>query len=287
VTIVGIKSQAHLNGCIGIVVDWDAHEGRWKVRMEDGSGKMFKTENLKPHDAPATALPSSPSQPAAPRESGEAGASPLGEGMRVRICGVESRPELNGMLGTLVQFSEGRWQVLVDDNLGKFNFRPANLQPCDASSARERPPDDSVPSASLMASREVRDAASDDAIGPGMQVCVVGLAARRDLNGQTATAVSWDDDEERWRVQMEDGSRKMFRVANLEPAISRISLASTTENLAPGTRVRISGSQGTPELNGTPATLVEWDRRGGLCKVRTDDGVERTFGPSNLSYVAA
>merc|ERR1719428_1976655 len=55
----------------------------------------------------------------------------LKSGMRVRVAGLQAKPELNGQEGSLLEFNEqeGRWQVWMHDGSGKL-LRPTNLVPC-------------------------------------------------------------------------------------------------------------------------------------------------------------
>ena len=47
VCVVDLRTRPELNGLVGSIQQWDEENGRWKVRMADGSGKMFKSANLK------------------------------------------------------------------------------------------------------------------------------------------------------------------------------------------------------------------------------------------------
>eukprot|EP00747_Dinoflagellata_sp_TGD_P186915 gnl/TRDRNA2_/TRDRNA2_44291_c0_seq1.p1 gnl/TRDRNA2_/TRDRNA2_44291_c0~~gnl/TRDRNA2_/TRDRNA2_44291_c0_seq1.p1 ORF type:complete len:419 (-),score=78.31 gnl/TRDRNA2_/TRDRNA2_44291_c0_seq1:130-1386(-) len=51
---------------------------------------------------------------------------------------------------------------------------------------------------------------------PGTRVRVVELQQRTELNGSLATVVEWVEAIGRWKVRMDDGSRKTFRPENLE-----------------------------------------------------------------------
>ncbi len=72
---------------------------RAEVRMDDGSGKMLKTENLEPHEPLASNGVHSQFEP----------------GQRVRIKGLQSRADLNGSAGSIVGWdeAEGRWKVWI------------------------------------------------------------------------------------------------------------------------------------------------------------------------------
>ena len=60
-----LKAQPQLNGQLGTAVEWDEGEGRWKVMMDDGAGKMLRAANLELMEAgegppsPNVAVPSS------------------------------------------------------------------------------------------------------------------------------------------------------------------------------------------------------------------------------------
>lgn len=46
IQVVGLKTRLELNGLVGILTGFDREEGRWKVRMEDNTGKLFRPQNL-------------------------------------------------------------------------------------------------------------------------------------------------------------------------------------------------------------------------------------------------
>ena len=47
VRVVGLRGRhQNVNGHDGHVVGWDSKHAMWKVRMSDGSGKMWRGENL-------------------------------------------------------------------------------------------------------------------------------------------------------------------------------------------------------------------------------------------------
>lgn len=56
------------------------------------------------------------------------------------------------------------------------------------------------------------------ALGPGQTVSIVGLKSNAQLNGLTGNILLWDNKQERWLVQMDDGSKKLFKGANLQAA---------------------------------------------------------------------
>ncbi|CAE7631328.1 unnamed protein product [Symbiodinium sp. CCMP2592] len=81
VRVVGLKAKGELNGKVGLLVEWDEAKGYWKVRMEDGSGKAFRSVNLEPHVVPppapaagskaASTVPPPPPDEPAPKEQSQ------------------------------------------------------------------------------------------------------------------------------------------------------------------------------------------------------------------------
>jgi len=80
-----------------------------------------------PH-APVSTPVASSKEGAAAVEGQEGGALRLG--MKVSVCGLQARPELNGLVGTLTHFDDtrGRWQVDLINGGGSKLFKAANLQ---------------------------------------------------------------------------------------------------------------------------------------------------------------
>jgi len=191
-----------------------------------------------------------------PSDSG-VGASPAGKddenvavGARVRIHGLLSTPELNGMIGTVVASDPRgeRWCVRTNDGAGK-NLHAANLAVVAKVSDEEERKEDVVASTAFPAAgRQSRASVSEqeaqvDAAATAIQahergrqsrasvwkqkgggggkvtvdarVCVVGLTSTPEVNGKMGTVVAWDSKKERWRVRMDDGGGKNLRIANL------------------------------------------------------------------------
>ncbi|CAE7500671.1 unnamed protein product, partial [Symbiodinium necroappetens] len=81
VRVVGLKAKGELNGKVGLLVEWDKAKNYWKVRMEDGSGKAFRSVNLEPHVVPppapaagskaASTVPPPPPDEPAPKEQSQ------------------------------------------------------------------------------------------------------------------------------------------------------------------------------------------------------------------------
>lgn len=156
VRIQGVKTQSlqALNGQIGTVIMHDETSDTWKVRLDGGSKKLFKTFHLTPYQgedptrgAIAEVQPIHPEkQPmvAATEENTISSAAPaatdeetaqvviecaITSGTRICVFGLRSRPELNGKLGivqTNAADAKNRWKVRMDDGekilLGHVNF---------------------------------------------------------------------------------------------------------------------------------------------------------------------
>lgn len=45
VRVHGLRNNVAVNGREGTAVEFDAAQGRWKIDMDDGSGKMLKPDN--------------------------------------------------------------------------------------------------------------------------------------------------------------------------------------------------------------------------------------------------
>lgn len=223
VRVVGLNLRPDLNGQTGTISQWDEKESRWKVCMTDGSDKMFKTgnpevisdaaflvEELSPLNKAAVVTLASPTV-----EGGTF--SDLRVGQKVRVVGLKARPELNGQVGSLAEWSSGdeRWRVRMVDGSGKM-YKSANLEVM--SEVAEVAATDSASLGPLnpFSPGDYSPAGEAPEFCPGQAVRVVGLKGRAELNGFQGAIVQWDLSENRWKVRMEDGSGKMFKALNLE-----------------------------------------------------------------------
>eukprot|EP00408_Alexandrium_pacificum_P064772 CAMPEP_0171176572 /NCGR_PEP_ID=MMETSP0790-20130122/11804_1 /TAXON_ID=2925 /ORGANISM="Alexandrium catenella, Strain OF101" /LENGTH=230 /DNA_ID=CAMNT_0011641465 /DNA_START=60 /DNA_END=752 /DNA_ORIENTATION=- len=98
-----------------------------KKTTQDGPGNAAKTAGGSPAagaDKPAAAPAAEAAPP--PVKSDE----PLKIGMKVKVCGLQARPELNGLEGVLTSFDEqrSRWQVELKNGGGAKLFKAANLE---------------------------------------------------------------------------------------------------------------------------------------------------------------
>jgi hypothetical protein len=185
IRVVGLKAHPELNGRQGLVVDFhDFHEGegRWRVHMDDGVGKIIRSTNLEVFSGMDVDTNSH---------------RMFAIGQPIHVVGLMERPELNGKRGTVIDFHEGdgRWKVRLDDGTGKM-LKPTNME---------------------MASQR---AADRNKFVAGQRVRVIGLEERTELNGQEGVVVAFDESESRWKVRLNSRTGKMLRAANLEHAQS-------------------------------------------------------------------
>jgi len=105
VELHGLSRNAFLNGMQGTCKSWHATSKRWDVELENGENVRLRQHNLAILD-----LPKPSAEPC------------LRKGCNVRIKGLRHRVELNGEIGTCVQWSvsTGRWDVeLLTSNMSK------------------------------------------------------------------------------------------------------------------------------------------------------------------------
>eukprot|EP00929_Paragymnodinium_shiwhaense_P115200 TRINITY_DN8390_c0_g1_i1.p1 TRINITY_DN8390_c0_g1~~TRINITY_DN8390_c0_g1_i1.p1 ORF type:complete len:1680 (-),score=385.42 TRINITY_DN8390_c0_g1_i1:11-5050(-) len=244
VEVVGIKSQSHLNGQQGTLVAFDEVAGRWKVWMQDGTGKFLKPTNLRvleklpqhsqqEEKGSVTSQEPTASNPGLAEEGGPLRAVPLPSllpDQRVRIVGLEGRPELNGHRGTLVEYvpesgvtGDSRWKVCLDDGSGKLlkevNLEVIEDETVDSPSSMEDHLDSSeaAPSGAEMHPNGPTGAGSD-ALLPGQDVRLKGLLGCPELNGAVGRLVDFDPSDGRWKVLLSDGSGKRLLPGNLQRA---------------------------------------------------------------------
>jgi len=122
-------------------------------------------------------------------------------------------------------------------------------------------------------------ATSSSTVGlrPGSIVRLVGLQGSVELNGRQARCVRWDAARTRWLVNLDDGSEKLLRTQNLQPAADK-----QHAELRVGASVRLVGLQAAPELNGKLATCVSWSAQRGRWLVRIEGGEEKNVKAQNL-----
>jgi hypothetical protein len=260
VFIAELKSQVAMNGQSCEIIEFDEESSRWKVQLEDGSGKLLKPENVciksgyRCEDAAGghRLVPS----------NGE-----LSPGMRVCIHGLLINKSTNGECGTTSSWDaeEQRWRVNMDNGARKA-FKTANLRLLPQSQQFQT----SVASAMVMP--------RSSEFSPGMEVCIVGLQNRPELNEQMGVIVTWDPQEFRWKVRMHNGEGIMARTVNLSQIAGR-------EAITPGQKVRAVGLVQNPGINGQTGVAIKWDE--GQCRwqVLMDDNTRRLFEVSKLETV--
>lgn len=272
VRVKGLLARPDLNGQKGTIVELDFYEGRWKVRMQDGTGKLLKTENLEIIGTTARLFP--------PTATNDA----FKPGLRVRVKGLQSRPDLNGQGGSVLEpvNYQGRWKVLLDDGTSKL-LKTENLEVGDAALGHVITSD---------------PAATKKSFRIGQRVTVKGLQLRTDVNRKHGTILEEENDQGRWTVRMDDGSRKGFFAMNLEELdpkkdplvpkgpVGRPIIGTTSfSSLCVGRQVRLKGLQTRSELNGQIGPIVGWDETECRWKVGLKDGTTKNLKAENLEVV--
>ena len=133
--------------------------------------------------------------------------TPIVPGSCVRVHGLRSRPELNGVCGTVLRRQgDERWQVRLADGMAELALKAANLE---VDAAVEE----------LAAKETATLTESETPIVPGSRVRVHGLRSRPELNGVCGTVLRRQGDE-RWQVEVRlaDGLAESLalKAANLE-----------------------------------------------------------------------
>eukprot|EP00435_Cladocopium_sp_Y103_P042657 s518_g11.t2 len=102
VRLKGLNGPKHLNGCTGRIIGQE--ESRYQVELSDGS-EAGKIKALKPQNLEEVGLRTAPAP--VPRQL-----SHLSVGSRVRLVGLETRPEMNHRVGSIVGVQGSRLRKL-------------------------------------------------------------------------------------------------------------------------------------------------------------------------------
>lgn len=305
VRVVGLRSRPELNGRAGSLLEFDVTLDRWNVLLTDGSGLSLKSEHVEilEHGACSTIGPSeciADMSRASCREDGQV-ARTLQAGIQVQVTGLESRPELNGRLGSVLAFDDaiGQWNVVMTDG-SEVSLRPDNLQllgnvPC-------LPSDPSARNVGMPSASRETDTQSTPVFEAGMHVRVAGLTSRPELNGREASVLELDGATGRWNVVMADGSGLSLRSNNLQKLEGTTCVPSTSSSacaadataeccrenqretslLRAGMYIRVAGLMSRPELNGCEGRLLGFSDATGRWSVAMRDGSELSLKSHNL-----
>lgn len=272
VCIKGFITRHDLNGQLGTLVAWDTEQGRWKVRMDDGSGKVFNVRNFErhvDHISDITELCTPHERPA------------IATGQRIQVEGFESGSALNGLRGVVGEWCSRqlRWSVRVDGG-STLILHPTNLTPC---------------------SEDLGGHVTRCELRPGTRVLLKGLVDRPDANRQVdelAECVHSDC----LQLRLRDLSEVAFRPEQLEPLVVQRTPRSgkarepsivppvynafrhTTESetlAVPGMSVIVTGLQGS-EVHGQDGLLLE-ETGDGLWKVRFKEAGVKTLPWAELT----
>lgn len=105
VKLKGLNGPKHLNGCTGRIIGQE--ESRYQVELTDGS-EAGKIKALKPQNL-EVGLRSAPAP--VPRQFSQH----FSVGSRVRLVGLETRPEMNHRVGSIVAVQGSRYHVRLED----------------------------------------------------------------------------------------------------------------------------------------------------------------------------
>eukprot|EP00927_Polykrikos_kofoidii_P005184 TRINITY_DN12068_c0_g1_i1.p1 TRINITY_DN12068_c0_g1~~TRINITY_DN12068_c0_g1_i1.p1 ORF type:complete len:1395 (+),score=291.46 TRINITY_DN12068_c0_g1_i1:614-4186(+) len=220
-----------LNGQYGTIDGWDEAQNRWRVIMDDGSGKLLKRCKLKV----LTALDEF-SQPGCgglfseeegknfenqatggfatdcqSKNSGSGVSGPVFSlWQQVRVADCVARPELNGKVGWVLGYdpAKQRWKVrLEDDDRNARLFHASTLEPSMSVDGTPRP----APVSTSTASKPIR---------PGSRVRIIGIENQPGIPWLKGTAVAFSQNKKQvtgmWEVRLDDGRIKFLVPGDLE-----------------------------------------------------------------------
>ena len=148
---------------------------------------------------------------------------------RVRVVGLQARPELNGRRGIrcgkpthTCKYPAGRWPISVGGE--RVLIKLENLRPDPDDSEDEDGPDahaeamEAINAHAHLLHVEVPKKADPPAFAPGARVRISGLKSKPELDGVEASVLGWHADKERFAVRpvRAAGSSLLIRRANLE-----------------------------------------------------------------------
>lgn len=152
VSLKGLVNRPDRNGDRGEVVDYDPATGRYTILIEDSDEQIkVKPNNLLQH-------------------------------VHVKVHGVESQPELNGLKGTIIAWNDQkqRYNVYVMDRSRVVGLKPTNV-----------------------------------ILEPGTVGMIMGLLSKPELNGRYGRINSWFKDQNRYEVQLSKDQIIRIKVENI------------------------------------------------------------------------
>jgi len=240
VRVKGLSYDTHFNGKVGIPLAFDSGRGMWEVVLDGCQHVFVRQEHVEPIEPMLESVQRAHLDPV--RETSQL----LVSGGRARICGLQFKPELNGMFCTLGNYlqTEDRWCVFADDG-SKGRLRPAHLRP-------EPPP-------------PRRGHGTTAGFRCGCRVRIRGLTSRPELNGSRGTLEEFVAEEGRWKLTLDDSQRLMLKAKNLQlreqeaaEAVVATSLGGPADlqraRAAPGLQ---GSSRGRSLVGGTPLSVDE------------------------------
>ena len=136
VQVRGLATRPELNGREGLVLSYEMRKGRYAVQLDGATGCMsLRPENIEEVQTPFALV-----------------------GRRACVQGLQAKPQLNGCLGMVCEYSadRGRYLLALDDNEhGSVWVRPANVAAVDPS--RDTPPAPKTAGELSLAAAEEKD----------------------------------------------------------------------------------------------------------------------------------
>lgn len=151
VSLKGLVSQPERNGDRGVVLQYNPQNGRYVVLEDTDETMSVKPSNLLQH-------------------------------VKVRLYGIESKPEFNGKTGTIIAWSQQkeRYSIYVSSLRKPVSLRPTNV-----------------------------------VLNNGTVGMIQGLQSKPELNGKWGTIKEWIRDAGRYNVQISQSSIIKIKLENI------------------------------------------------------------------------
>lgn len=116
VCLVGLQNRPELNGCHGSMIEFNPEVQRWNVKL-DATIEIIRAN---PRNLSALLAPPTP---------GATSQQSISVGMRVRLEGLQNRPELNGRQGTIMKrvAQDERWHVQIESTNEVIGVNARNI----------------------------------------------------------------------------------------------------------------------------------------------------------------
>lgn len=325
VQICGLQKRSEMNGQLACIVEWLDQEDRWSVLMDDGSGKLFKTCNLKKYEpGENTTQPEETEQP----PDGSSGQQTHNESSgRQPLNNMETNNTITDEWSSAAESPVATLPISrTEANKTRISYELSSDAGSPAVAGRNAPSEFShqLSMASTLDSQNgeqpsapkaspPRDNSPQNTIAAGTRVQVFGREGNLSvLNGKRGITTDWEDAGQRWRLQMDDGSKTLVKPCNLQAcddatvaskfsclnldransapvdkigATSSSTMADRTVNYTLGMSVQICNLKDHQRFNGLVGTVVGVADADGWLKVQLDGGSKKTIPRSKFDSV--